>query len=66
MYKLIVLTDSDTADGFRLAGVDVEIVEPIIVVGLPRSGTSALFILSEGANTAVLRGFEGDMALREI
>lgn len=23
MYKLIVLTDHDTADGFRLAGVDV-------------------------------------------
>ena len=23
MYKLIVLTDPDTADGFRLAGVDV-------------------------------------------
>ena len=27
MYKLVVLTDSDTADGFRLAGVDVEVVE---------------------------------------
>ena len=27
MYKLIVLTDPDTADGFRMAGVDVEIVE---------------------------------------
>ncbi len=23
MYRLIVLTDSDTADGFRLSGVDV-------------------------------------------
>ena len=23
MYKLVVLTDPDTADGFRLAGVDV-------------------------------------------
>lgn len=23
MYKVVVLTDSDTADGFRLAGVDV-------------------------------------------
>ncbi len=27
MYKLVVLTDADTADGFRLAGVDVEIAE---------------------------------------
>lgn len=27
MYKLVVLTDSDSADGFRLAGVDVEVVE---------------------------------------
>ena len=27
MYKLIVLTDPDTADGFRLAGVDVTTAE---------------------------------------
>ncbi|MCX8007515.1 MAG: V-type ATP synthase subunit F [Coriobacteriia bacterium] len=27
MYKLVVLTDSDTADGFRLAGVDVVSVD---------------------------------------
>lgn len=27
MYRLIVLTDSDTADGFRLSGVDVEVAE---------------------------------------
>ena len=27
MYKLIVLTDPDNADGFRLAGVDVEVVD---------------------------------------
>ena len=27
MYKLVVLTDPDTADGFRLAGVDVDIVD---------------------------------------
>ena len=27
MYKLVVLTDPDTADGFRLAGVDVEVVD---------------------------------------
>ena len=27
MYKVIVLTDPDTADGFRLAGVDVQVVE---------------------------------------
>jgi len=27
LYKLIVLTDPDNADGFRLAGVDVRVVE---------------------------------------
>ena len=27
MYKVVVLTDSDTADGFRLAGVDVDVVD---------------------------------------
>jgi V/A-type H+-transporting ATPase subunit F len=27
LYKLIVLTDPDNADGFRLAGVDVEVAE---------------------------------------
>ena len=27
MYKLVVLTDPDNADGFRLAGVDVEVAE---------------------------------------
>ncbi len=27
MYKLIVLTDAENADGFRLAGVDVSIAE---------------------------------------
>jgi vacuolar-type H+-ATPase subunit F/Vma7 len=27
LYKLVVLTDSDTGDGFRLAGVDVITVE---------------------------------------
>ncbi|MDH4140026.1 MAG: V-type ATP synthase subunit F [Coriobacteriia bacterium] len=27
MYKLVVLTDSDTADGFRLAGVDVLVAD---------------------------------------
>ena len=27
MYKLVVLTDPDTADGFRLAGVDVKVVD---------------------------------------
>lgn len=27
MYRLVVLTDSDTADGFRLAGVSVHAVD---------------------------------------
>lgn len=27
MYRLIVLTDPETADGFRLAGVDVAVAE---------------------------------------
>ena len=29
MYRVVVLTESDTADGFRLAGVDVEAVESL-------------------------------------
>jgi V/A-type H+/Na+-transporting ATPase subunit F len=27
LYKVVVLTDTDTADGFRLAGVDVDVVD---------------------------------------
>ena len=27
MYRLVVLTDTDTADGFRLAGVNVDVVD---------------------------------------
>jgi V/A-type H+/Na+-transporting ATPase subunit F len=27
LYKTIVITDPDTADGFRLAGVEVQVVE---------------------------------------
>lgn len=27
MYKLVVLTDPENADGFRLAGVDVEVAD---------------------------------------
>jgi len=27
LYKLIVLTDPDNADGFRLAGVDVQVID---------------------------------------
>ena len=27
MYRLVVLTDTDTADGFRLAGVSVDVVD---------------------------------------
>ncbi|HET6351324.1 MAG TPA: V-type ATP synthase subunit F [Coriobacteriia bacterium] len=29
MYKLIVLTDPDNADGFRLAGVDVQVIDDL-------------------------------------
>jgi V/A-type H+-transporting ATPase subunit F len=32
LYNLIVLTDPDNADGFRLAGVDVEVVESVELV----------------------------------
>jgi V/A-type H+/Na+-transporting ATPase subunit F len=27
LYRVVVLTDTDTADGFRLAGVDVDVVD---------------------------------------
>ncbi len=33
MYRLVVLTDSDSADGFRLAGVDVVVIDSVDQVG---------------------------------
>ena len=29
MYKLVCITDGNTADGFKLAGIDVEITESV-------------------------------------
>ena len=48
MYRVVVLTDSDTADGFRLAGVDVEVVEP------PEAARTRLVSLLDDDDTGIL------------
>jgi vacuolar-type H+-ATPase subunit F/Vma7 len=48
MYKVIVLTDPETADGFRLAGVDVFEVET------PAEATREVSRLLEDPKTGIL------------
>ena len=48
MYKLVVLTDSDTADGFRLAGVDVDVVDS------PEMARSRLVSLLDDDSTGII------------
>ena len=48
MYKVVVLTDSDTADGFRLAGVDVDVVDS------PEMARSRLVSLLEDDSTGII------------
>ena len=48
MYKLVVLTDSDTADGFRLAGVDV------IVADSPEMARAPLVSLLDDDSTGII------------
>lgn len=48
MYKLVVLTDADTADGFRLAGVDVSVVES------PEEARKALSSLIDDDATGII------------
>jgi V/A-type H+-transporting ATPase subunit F len=48
LYRVVVLTDSDTADGFRLAGVDVEVVET------PEAARTRLVSLLDDDDTGIL------------
>jgi V/A-type H+-transporting ATPase subunit F len=48
LYRVVVLTDPDTADGFRLAGVDVEVVES------PEQGRRALTNLLDDDSTGII------------
>lgn len=53
MYKVVVLTDPDTADGFRLAGVDVYAVET------PEEARREMNRLLEDEKTGILAVNEG-------
>ena len=58
MYKVVVITDSDTADGFRLAGVDVDIVDSpemarLRLVSLLDDDATGIIAVSERLLTAV-------------
>ncbi len=48
MYKLIVLTDPENADGFRLAGVDVE------VAATPEDARHRLAALVDDDNSGII------------
>jgi len=53
MYKVVVLTDPETADGFRLAGVDVYQVEDTV------EATREISRLLEDERTGILAVNEG-------
>jgi len=57
MYKVVVLTDPDTAQGFRLAGVDVYEVEH------PEEAARELNRLLEDERTGILAVNEGFLNL---
>jgi V/A-type H+-transporting ATPase subunit F len=56
MYKVVVLTDPETADGFRLAGVDVFQVET------PEEANREINRLLEDERTGILAVNEGFLA----
>ncbi|KAF0207801.1 MAG: V-type ATP synthase subunit F [Actinomycetota bacterium] len=56
MYKLVVLTDSDTGDGFRLAGVDV------ITVDSPEEARKRLNELIDDDSSGIVAVNEAYMA----
>lgn len=56
MYKLIVLTDTDTGDGFRLAGVDV------ITVDSPEEARKRLNELIDDDSSGIVAVNEAFMA----
>lgn len=58
MYKLIVITDPDNADGFRLGGVDVRVAEAPeearrILVDLVDSDESGIIALNASFSAAI-------------
>ena len=53
MYKVIVITDPETADGFRLAGVDVVAAET------PESAGEQIAALMEEENAGILAVNQG-------
>jgi vacuolar-type H+-ATPase subunit F/Vma7 len=56
LYKLVVLTDTDTGDGFRLAGVDV------ITVGSPEEARKRLNELIDDDSSGIVAVNEAFMA----
>jgi V/A-type H+-transporting ATPase subunit F len=48
LYRLVVLTDSDSADGFRLAGVDVDVVDT------PEAARARLASLLDDDSTGII------------
>jgi vacuolar-type H+-ATPase subunit F/Vma7 len=56
LYKLVVLTDSDTGDGFRLAGVDV------ITVDSPEEARKRLNELIDDDSSGIVAVNEAYMA----
>ena len=59
MYRVVVLTDADTADGFRLAGVDVEVVDS------PEATRSRLMSLLDDDATGIIAVNERMMTVDE-
>jgi len=56
LYKLVVLTDKDTADGFRLAGVDV------VAADTPEDARKRLAALVDDDSSGIVAVNEGFMA----
>lgn len=56
MYKLIVLTDPETADGFRLSGVDVHVADS------PEEARRKLAALVDDDGSGIIAVNEGMMA----
>jgi len=59
LYRVVVLTDADTADGFRLAGVDVEVVDS------PEATRSRLMSLLDDDATGIIAVNERMMTVDE-
>jgi V/A-type H+-transporting ATPase subunit F len=69
-HKVIVLTDSETATGYRLAGVEVRVTEPAHAQAaldeLIHSGDYGLLVVDEGVVPDPIRASERSMRGREL